>query len=242
MISNHITDFAAYIALGDSMSIDTYPAIDLGLHSMEPLGAAALLFRNYDTIWPAYSHNDLVSRNPNLQFANLCVDGAITWDLLDDNALDLVQQFANDKVLITLTIGGNDLLTSIQLPNPDMVSATSEVVLRIETIAKKLNSTFPHAAIIMNTIYDPTDNSGEMPHMPSLVNKLPFLRYVNTEIKDIAAAHNALFADVYEHFKGHGIGKPDTYYWPTSPIEPSAKGASALRELWLDTLKQAKII
>lgn len=242
MLSNHITDFSAYIALGDSMSIDTYPAIDLGLHSMEPLGAAALLFRNHDNIWPAHSRNDLISRHPNLQFANLCVDGATTWDLLDDNALDLVQQFAHDKVLITLTIGGNDLLGFIRLPESDIVSATSEAVQRIETITKKLNNIFPHATIIMNTIYDPTDTSGKMPHMPSLVDKLPFLRYINTEIKIIANAHNALFADVYEHFHGHGIGKPDTYYWPTSPIEPSAKGANALRELWLATLKQANII
>ena len=57
--------FASYIALGDSMSIDLYPALDLGetdvAVSLErhpaagriaPLGAASLLHRNDEAHWP----------------------------------------------------------------------------------------------------------------------------------------------------------------------------------------------
>ena len=63
---NGARDFTRYIALGDSMSIDLYPALDAGevdvvvalerrpqAGNVAPLGAASLLDRNDDARWPA---------------------------------------------------------------------------------------------------------------------------------------------------------------------------------------------
>ena len=57
--------FRSYVALGDSMSIDLYPALDAGevdvavalervpeAGAVAPLGAASLLHRNDDARWP----------------------------------------------------------------------------------------------------------------------------------------------------------------------------------------------
>ena len=57
--------FAQYVALGDSMSIDLYPALDAGetdvavalersvlAGNVAPLGAASLLYQNDDARWP----------------------------------------------------------------------------------------------------------------------------------------------------------------------------------------------
>lgn len=221
--------FSAYIALGDSISIDLYPALDKGEQPTAPLGAASLLYAR------------LKERNPALEFANLCVDGATTFDLLDDDALRLVGKYKDQRVLITLTLGGNDLLWHIRDVNADIMSEIANTLTRMTQVVDKLVAEYPHATIVLNSIYDPTDNTGVMPKMPDLADKLPFLRYLNIEIEKLAGKHNLLFADIYARFQGHGVGKPDTYYWPTSPIEPSAKGAQALCELWLETLSAAAI-
>ena len=67
----------AYVALGDSMSIDLYPALDAGeidvavalervrtAGAVAPLGAASLLYRNDDARWPEEQGADLVSCYP----------------------------------------------------------------------------------------------------------------------------------------------------------------------------------
>src|SRR4051812_31795512 len=59
--------FSEYIALGDSMSIDLYPALDAGeidvavalewdaaAGAVAPVGAASLLHRNVDERWPEF--------------------------------------------------------------------------------------------------------------------------------------------------------------------------------------------
>ena len=49
--------FNRYAALGDSMSIDLYPSLDLGYAEI-PIGAAALLHTNQDATWPEIRGND----------------------------------------------------------------------------------------------------------------------------------------------------------------------------------------
>src|SRR6476661_5473526 len=81
--------FAQYVALGDSMSIDLYPALDAGeidvavalerdphAGSVAPLGAAALLYENDDARYPEDQGADLVTRYPGITLQNLASDGA----------------------------------------------------------------------------------------------------------------------------------------------------------------------
>ncbi|MBS1998058.1 MAG: hypothetical protein JSS86_17165, partial [Cyanobacteria bacterium SZAS LIN-2] len=77
--------FKAYLALGDSMSIDSYPAMEtesLGLKCRRDIGAAALLHKNESVIFPEFNGSDLVTRYPGITFRNLAKDGATTHDML----------------------------------------------------------------------------------------------------------------------------------------------------------------
>ena len=81
--------FTRYVALGDSMSIDLYPALDAGeidvavalerrtdAGAIAPLGAASLLYQNDDARYPDEQSNDLISRYPGIALQNLAADGA----------------------------------------------------------------------------------------------------------------------------------------------------------------------
>ena len=234
-------NFSAYIALGDSMSIDCYPALDLEQPTDTPLGAAALLYSNNAKFWPAFDGKDLHTALPDMRFANLCVDGAVTWDLLDSPYAQFVKPFQDKPVLITLTIGGNDALQMIGIDPSEVDRVTTEVsdiLERFRRVVGTISKSFSDATLVLTTIYDPSDGKGVMPRYGDFKDKLPFLRYINDEIRSCAKANNHLLADAHAHFLGHGMtaAPADRWYWSESPIEPSARGASELRSLWLQTL------
>ena len=90
---------AVYVALGDSMSIDDY-AGGVGR------GAASLLFRNRDTDFPGWAGRDLATAGYTAQM--LARDGAVSTDVLE-RQLPLIDR---RPALVTITMGGNDLLTA----------------------------------------------------------------------------------------------------------------------------------
>jgi lysophospholipase L1-like esterase len=233
--------FLAYIALGDSMSIDLYPALDLGQPEDTPLGASALLFRNQEKFWPQFSGRDLLSANPHLAFVNLTEDGATTWDLMEGNYLGAIETYADKPVLITITLGGNDALKLLWIEGSEhakLFSESANIAERYEKVVTTVTETFKSATVILNTIYDPSDGTGILPALPNFADKLPFLGFINDRIRAYASTHNHLLADVHQHFLGHGYSAltGPCYYWKTSPIEPSAAGASEMRALWLKCL------
>jgi hypothetical protein len=89
--------FVRYIALGDSMSIDLYPALDAGeidvavalerlasVGGVAPIGAASLLHQNAEARWPTYIGDDLESRCPGITFQNLASDGATVGEVFGE--------------------------------------------------------------------------------------------------------------------------------------------------------------
>src|SRR5918993_6010833 len=93
---------AHYVALGDSISIDDY--------SGGPgRGGASLLYANRDDDFPEWRGRDLLSADPDTQFSLLATDGATTRTLLDVQ-LPRLAAIPLRPSLVTLTIGGNDLL------------------------------------------------------------------------------------------------------------------------------------
>lgn len=74
--------FARYIALGDSISIDLYPSLDLGDRSpaepAEEVGATSRLYRNRDDLWPEFTGCDLSTRWPGIEYLDQTADGAAT--------------------------------------------------------------------------------------------------------------------------------------------------------------------
>jgi len=242
-----------YFALGDSMSVDCYPFYDLPVHKQsvehQYIGAASLFYRNDCQIWPEFAGTDLLSSYPNLIYSNLAKDGATTFDLLESDYWEPVMPYRELSCLVTLTIGGNDLLSYFNkatAPSKDFLSKDIKNVLnRYSLVVNKIKETLPSSVVILNTVYDPTDGQGNLPgystgNFSNLFVDL--LQELNNHIRQVASkTEGSYFCDVYEHFLGHGSYAPPTerWYWPAFPIEPSSRGASEIRRLWLETVRRA---
>jgi len=244
-----------YVALGDSMSIDIYPALDAGevdvavalerradAGKIAPLGASSLLVRNDDARWPEFAGRDLASRWPRLTAQQLATDGATIGDVFGDQ-LDSVDE-SGEETIVTITVGGNDLLSAYSSkPRPTLMERivrdiTGAYDAMLDAIADKL----PGARFVLTTVYDPSDRTGTIPGILEDVGKLPLrhLDVLNGHIRDAAAARpGAVVADVYAHFLGHGasVGAEHRWYWKRSLIEPGAIGASEIRRVWLEALE-----
>ena len=244
-----------YVALGDSMSIDLYPALDAGevdvavalerkveAGAVAPLGAASLLVRNDDVRWPEFAGRDLHSRWPRTTALNLCSDGATIGDVFGDQ-LDQLEE-SSDESIVTITVGGNDLLSAYSSrPRQSLMERIVRDIggaydAMLDAIADKL----PRARLVLTTVYDPSDRTGIIPGILEDVGKLPLqhLDALNAHIRDIAVSREgAVLADAHAHFLGHGASADPSarWYWRRSLIEPSALGASEIRRVWLDALE-----
>ncbi|HEY9777622.1 MAG TPA: SGNH/GDSL hydrolase family protein [Planktothrix sp.] len=244
-------EIAAYLCVGDSMSIDTYPYMELTETNpavAQGVGAGSLLYKNQPDLWPEFAGKDLVTRYPNIEVAHLATDGATTYDFLDTDYLHLVAETLRQKpVIATLTIAGNDLLGLIGIrgnqATKELDEELSNLCERFDKVVGILEAAFPRAILIFNTVYDPTDGTGKLPIM-DFEDKLPWLHKMNDHIRKTADAHKGLLADVHKHFLGHGLSAPpkDRWYWEPNPIEPSAKGASEMRRLWVEALREEELL
>jgi len=247
--------FSDYVALGDSTSIDLYPALDAGetdvavalereVHAgaVAPLGAASLLYRNDDARWPEEQGSDLVTRYPGIAFTNLASDGATIGDVFGEQLPQLAE--SDTASLITLTIGGNDLLSAFSnKPRISLLEAIArDVAEAYEFLIDALHRVRPNALLVLATIYDPSDGTG---HIPGVLEQagplpLPVLGGLNDRIRALAAGTpRTTVADVHARFMGHGVTAPEDerWYWKRSLIEPNALGASEIRRLWWETLE-----
>lgn len=249
-----LTVFKQYVALGDSLSIDLYPALDAGetdvavalewdsrAGSVAPLGAASLLHRNADDRYPEFAGNDLVSRYTDIGFVNVAEDGATIGDVFGSQLLQLEE--SDDSTLLTLSIGGNDLLSA--LANRPKASLLQQVVKDIaeayEFLVESLRRARPNSVLLLTTVYDPSDDTRRIPGVFEDAGALPLesLHDLNERIRGIAGqTRRSAVADVYRHFLGHGVtaSEEDRWYWKRSWIEPNAPGASEIRRLWLDAI------
>jgi lysophospholipase L1-like esterase len=232
-----------YIALGDSISIDLYPAEDValryrGLASSDHVGAVSLFVRNDDRLWPEFRGRDLRTLRPSLRFDslldNLTNDGATTHSLLLQ-----VEHIAHDDepALVTITAGGNDLLTYLGWMGS---SPSAEIAERLRTAIGRVLDLRPSAVVIVGTVYDPSDGTYLLPgYAKSLHREAAWLDEYNDLVRRIVAADGRLrLADIHQHFLGHGLSAPEDERWylRESIIEPGARGASEVRRLWLEAI------
>ncbi len=223
----------AYVALGDSISIDAYAG-------GPGRGGASLLARNRDEDFPAWRGRDLASTRPELGFALLATDGGTTGSLLDVQLPRLEASVAVPRI-VTLTVGGNDVLGAYG----DTRAASGIVRIvraRVAQALQRLQAVMPLGdPILLGTVYDPSDGTGEawrvgLPPWPEVVDVLGEL---NTALRAVAAEHGAIVADIHGHFLGHGLraGDPsrnearpdDRSLWYCNIIEPNAWGADGVR-------------
>jgi lysophospholipase L1-like esterase len=247
--------FSQYIALGDSMSIDLYPALDAGetdvavalewdsrAGNVAPLGAASLLQHNADDRYPEFQGRDLESLFPGIAFLNTAEDGATIGDVFGSQLPTIEESDA--PTLITLSAGGNDLLSAFaNKPDPSILRhVVKDVAEALDFLIGSLRRTRPESLVIVTTVYDPSDDTKKVPGLFDGAGPLPLdaLKDLNARIARIALEQpQVVLADAYKHFLGHGVtaAAADRWYWKRSWIEPNAQGASEIRRLWLDAIE-----
>jgi lysophospholipase L1-like esterase len=243
-----------YIALGDSMSIDLYPALDAGetdvavalerrteAGAIAPLGAASLLARNDDERWPEFTRRDLTTICPGIVVDILATDGATIGDVFDAQLSALSD--GDDEAIVTVTVGGNDLLSAFAArPRRTLMERiVRDIGSAYDALLDSIDARLPRARLLLTTVYDPSDLTGVIPGVLEEAGQLP-LRYLDTlnaHIRTRATTRdNAILADVHAHFLGHGASAEpaERWYWRRSLVEPSALGASEIRRVWAHLL------
>ena len=240
--------FTLYVALGDSMSTDHYPTcdvreVDVPPDRLDPLGAAALLFRNDDLRWPELRGQDLTHGSPDVEFLNLAEDGVMIDDVATEELARLGRDSRDPGILITLTAGGNDLLDALAA-GERLDRAVTRIVRRYTDLVETVRDELLRATLVLTTVYDPTDGTGRLPGLDAY-GRLPLehLDRFNNHVRQMAGATpRAVLADVHRHFLGHGVTapEPERWYWRRNLIEPSARGASEIRRVWWEALDQLR--
>jgi lysophospholipase L1-like esterase len=244
------TAFDHFIALGDSISIDLYPALDAGGRgeAERGLGAASLLYRNHDDRWPEFRGRDLSTLIPRIRYRdghdfsspsrlpsdNLTVDGATTSDVLE-RQIPLVEP-SEEATIVTVTAGGNDMLQylgSRRVP-ADLVDG---MIDRLHRMVREIRDRLPRSTILLGTVYDPSDGTNVL-HGIRHDREAEWLARFNDEVRRIATGDAIRLIDIHRHFLGHGITAPeaDRWYWSGLIFEPNLRGASEVRRLWLEAL------
>jgi lysophospholipase L1-like esterase len=247
-----------YLALGDSTSIDLYPALDVGefdvavalerlptVGGVAPIGAASLLHRNSDDHWPTYAGDDLVSRYPAIVFQNFAADGATIGDVFGEQLTQVEEN--HEPALVTLAVGGNDLLSAYgNRPRRELLERIErDVAEAYDFLVDTIRGRLSNSTVVLTTVYDPSDGTGVIPGIYDDVGPLPIdiLHRFNDHIRVLAlGTPRVLLADVHAHFLGHGVSAPEAerWYWRRSLIEPNARGASEIRAVWLAALHDAE--
>jgi hypothetical protein len=245
--------FVEYIALGDSLSLDLYPALDAGetdvavalerdpsAGQVAPLGAASLFYRNDEARWPDEIGRDLVSRYPGITFTNLATDAATIGDVFGGQLPELPP--SDEPTLITLTVGTQDLLSALaNRPRGKLLEAIArDLAGAYDALVDAVRAERPDSVLLLTTVLDPSDRTGVIPGVLSDAGRLPLsaLDSLNAHIRQRAAGDGTALADAYVHFLGHGTTAPDAdrWFWHRSLLEPNAQGANELRRVWSDAL------
>jgi lysophospholipase L1-like esterase len=222
------------VALGDSISIDDYAG-------GRGRGGASLLHRNRDEDFPQWSGRDLVSLHADARFYCLASDGATTRTVIDIQ-LPLLADLPTPPTLVTLTAGGNDLLSAYG----DTASARG-VIERVQaSVARTLEiaaaALAPDGRLVVGTVYDPSDGTGDAARLglPPWPDAVAVIGELNDALRGVASTHGAAVAEIAELFQGHGLRAGDITrpgarpaerdLWLCSIIEPNAWGASGVRE------------
>jgi lysophospholipase L1-like esterase len=227
------------------MSTDEYPTCDLlGVATVPsrlvPAGAAALMYRNRDDLWPEFAGKDLTTLCPGIDARVLAWDGAMIEDVMTDELARVGHGSVDPSLLVTLTAGGNDLLDALMVER-SLPAVVEEILERYVELVDSLQEEFPYATLVLTTVYDPTDGTGVLPGLSEHYGTLPIehLHRFNDQVRLIAGRRTGTrLADVHQRFLGHGMSVPaaERWYWSGSLVEPNAPGASEIRAAWWEAL------
>jgi hypothetical protein len=247
---------ARYLVLGDGLSADLTPALDLRLAdvavalerdarsgAVPPIGAGSLLFRNDAERWPDFIGDDLETLSGCAQIDRFCADGASIGDIFDEQVLACAP--TDEPTLITLTAGAVDLLSAVATrpAAARMDAIVRDAATGVVALAETLHARFPDLTLVLTTLPDPTDGIGVFPDARAgdAVPPGAVLQFNGALTSRAASLPGTLVADAHAAFHGHGLSAPEAerWFWKRNPLEPSALGASGLRACWLETLRRA---
>ncbi len=159
-----------YMALGDSLAAG-YGAIPA------TQGYVYLLYQSgtFDTI-------------PNTLFCNAGVPGATSHDVLMYQVPQAIKDF--QPTVITITVGGNDLLSILNGASPAIVLADFQS--NLTQILQLLHTGLPNTRIYISNLYT-------IPEIPGADQVVPLFNQIVT---GVAGQFNVQVADVYSAFLG----------------------------------------
>ena len=104
-----------------------------------------------------------------------------------------------------------------------------------------LRRDWPEATIILTTLHDITEASGNLPRTSDFFGRLPvsLLERLNDHIRRAAAeTPGILLADLQQKLKGRPADPLEVqqWYWRHSLVEPNSRGASEIRRVWLEAI------
>ena len=86
--------------------------------------------------------------------------------MIDDVATEELARLGRDSrdpgILITLTAGGNDLLDALA-GGERLDKAVNRIMRRYTDLVETVRDELPRAALVLTTVYDPTDGTGLRP-------------------------------------------------------------------------------
>jgi acyl-CoA thioesterase-1 len=195
--------------------------LDCGHYNAHGLHPGQLLVRNEDTLFPEFSGKDLQGRG-GARLVHRAVDGA-TVDGLAAQAKGL--RAPSGPAVALLTVGGNDLLRGL-------AADTGEGLRGFERTLNAFVRSVPVRPLLVGTVYDPTFGDDSRNFLPVEARTARRnLRRVNEVLAEVASRHGAL-ADLHGHFLK---GDPS---WYVHTIEPSLRGASEVRRVFLPLVLQ----
>jgi hypothetical protein len=247
--------FEQYLVLGDGLSADLTPALDLKVADVSvalerdarggvvpPVGAGSLLFRNDDERWPDFIGEDLQTLSGTQTVTRLAADGASLGDIFDEQVLTLPD--SDVPTLITVTAGSIDLLSAVATrpAAARMDTIVRDAAVAVVAIAEVLHKKFSDLTLVLTTLPDPTDGVGVFTEARDgeAVPPLALLRFNAVLRERSAGMRNTVVVDAHAAFHGHGLTArdDDRWFWRRNPHEPSALGASGLRGAWLQALRE----
>jgi hypothetical protein len=246
--------FVRYLSMGDGLSADLTPALDLKLADVAvalerdarggdvpPIGAGSLLFQNDDERWPDFAGDDLRTLAGCASIVRCSMDGASIGDIFDEQVL--ASEGSDEPTVITLTAGAIDLLSAMATkPAAARLDAiVRDAVTGVLALAEALHARHTDLMLLLTTLPDPTDGIGVFPDARSGDAVPPgALVQFNSLLKERGRGlRDTVVADAHGAFFSHGLTAPESerWFWKRNPHEPSALGASELRRVWLDVLR-----
>jgi lysophospholipase L1-like esterase len=252
--------FKTYVTLGDSISAE--PGYGQSPYYW------ALLQQNDDATYPAWKGKDLTTLNGGVapKFVGGAVGGSVAGpypgqsgapSTLDDQVAALPASLEG-PVLVTITIGGNDLAADAEsvlinggsaselgnLMPPSAFASDLDTALSALTKPGRFGSGVD-VYVFEADIYDPTDGTGDFAAQgcpipfslfPEVMTTMTFEDWNTVVHTEVPKYPHAFWAPLHDTFKGHGLSKTGTSSWfnwaQTDCLHPNALGHNAIREMF----------